>query len=296
MVKTWIKPKNKRMNASNTPGEDAFTHHTHINSSAGWWQLNVGEWWAYRDLFMILMLRDVRVRYKQTVLGVLWVILQPLTAAGVFSIIFGQFADLPSQGRPYALYVFAAMLPWNIVAGALQRGGVSLLGDARLISKVYFPRVIIPIASASAVLVDFVVAFAVGTLLTASYRIYPSWQWLCIPLMVGLAMTLTLGIALLVSALNVYYRDFMYALPFVIQVWMYASPIAYSADIVPAKFQTLYALNPMVGIINGFRWALLDSGDFPWRSIVSSAITSLVLFVVGLLVFQRIEDTFADVI
>ncbi len=284
------------MDTLNTTPDVPLSHHIRIRSTTSWLQLNWRELWAYRDLFWILMLRDIKVRYKQTLLGVIWVILQPLAAAGIFAVIFGNFADLPSEGVPYGLYVFAAMLPWNIFAGALQRSGVSLLGDARLISKVYFPRVIIPIASASAVLVDFVVAFCVGIALTASYGLYPTWQWLIIPLFLLMAMVLTLGVALFISALNVYYRDFMYALPFVIQVWMYASPIAYSMDIVPDRYRVIYGLNPMVGVINGFRWALLGLGDFPWASVGLSTLISLVLFLVGLVVFQRISDDFADVI
>ncbi|MCZ7554740.1 MAG: ABC transporter permease [Anaerolineales bacterium] len=267
-----------------------------IQPASGWFHLDLREIWAYRDLFLILMLRDVKIRYKQTALGVIWVILQPLTAALIFAVIFGQFAKLPSQGVPYTLYVFAAMLPWNIFSGALQRSGTSLISDSRLISKVYFPRIVIPMASSGAVLIDFAVAFVVGLGLMLAYGILPTWRLVAVPGLVLLTLLLTLGIGLLVSALNVYYRDFMYALPFVIQVWMYASPIAYSSAIVPDSVKAVYALNPLVGIIGGFRWALLDVGDFPWTSIALSVLVSMAFLVAGVVVFQRIEDSFADVI
>lgn len=267
-----------------------------IQPASGWFHLDLREIWAYRDLFLILMLRDVKIRYKQTALGVIWVILQPLTAALIFAVIFGQFAKLPSQGVPYTLYVFAAMLPWNIFSGALQRSGTSLISDSRLISKVYFPRIVIPMASSGAVLIDFAVAFVVGLGLMLAYGILPTWRLVAVPGLVLLTLLLTLGIGLLVSALNVYYRDFMYALPFVIQVWMYASPIAYSSAIVPDSVKAVYALNPLVGIIGGFRWALLDVGDFPWTSIALSVLVSMAFLAAGVVVFQRIEDSFADVI
>ncbi|MBN1565869.1 MAG: ABC transporter permease [Anaerolineae bacterium] len=272
------------------------SHHTHIQPASGWLNLNARELWAYRDLFWILMLRDVKVRYKQTLLGVVWVILQPLTAALIFAVIFGRFADLPSGDTPYMLYVFIAMLPWNIFSGALQRAGTSLISDSRLISKVYFPRIVIPIASSSAVLIDFCVAFIVGLFLMTGYGVYPTWRWLILPLCLILVLILTLGVALFFSALNVYYRDFMYALPFIIQVWMYASPIAYSTEIVPDSVRSFYALNPMAGIIDGFRWSLLGLDKFPTTSVGISVILTFVAFSVGLLVFQRIEDNFADVI
>lgn len=250
----------------------------------------------YRDLFLILMLRDVKIRYKQTALGVIWVILQPLAAAGIFAIIFGQFAKLPSEGVPYALYVFAAMLPWNLFSGALQRAGTGIISDARLISKVYFPRIVIPTANSCAVLVDFAVAFVLGIILMLAYGVTPTWRIILIPAFLLLALVLTIGVGLLFSGLNVYYRDFMYALPFVIQAWMYLSPIAYSTDIVPESVKAVYALNPMVGIIDGFRWSLLGFSAFPWTSLGLSVVTSFAFFILGTLVFQRIEDSFADVI
>ena len=278
------------------PPQPSTPHHIHIQPSSGWLNLDLRELWTYRDLFWILMLRDVKVRYKQTLLGVIWVILQPLTAALIFALIFGRFAKLPSGDTPYMLYVFVAMLPWNIFSGALQRAGTSLISDSRLISKVYFPRVVIPVASSSAVLLDFSVAFLVGILLMAGYDVYPTWRWMLLPVFLLLVLLLTLGIALFFSALNVYYRDFMYALPFVIQVWMYASPIAYSTEIVPDSVRPFYALNPMVGVIDGFRWVLLGLGDFPTTSVGISVILTFTVFSLGLVVFQRIEDNFADVI
>jgi lipopolysaccharide transport system permease protein len=278
------------------PTQASTSHHIHIRPSSGWFDLDLRELWTYRDLFWILMLRDVKVRYKQTLLGVIWVILQPLSAALIFALIFGRFAKLPSSEIPYMLYVYIAMLPWNIFSGALQRAGTSLISDSRLISKVYFPRIVIPIASSSAVLIDFCVAFIVGMILIVSYEVYPTWRWIALPAFLMLALLLTLGVALFFSALNVYYRDFMYALPFVIQVWMYASPIAYSTEIVPDSIRPFYAINPMVGVIDGFRWAMLDLGNFPTTSVGISVMLTLFIFGGGMLVFQRIENNFADVI
>ena len=204
-------------------------------------------------------MRDVKLRYKQTLLGVVWVILQPLIASLIFAIIFGRFAGLPSGDVPYLLFVFAGLLPWNLFAGALQRAGNSLVGDSRLISKVYFPRMAIPIASSSAVLVDFGVALAVmvGLLVLQGWAI--TWNIIALPFLLAILLLISIGVSLFISALNVYYRDFTYALPFLVQVWMYASPVVYSAELVPELAKPFYAINPLVGVIEGFRWALLGT-------------------------------------
>lgn len=270
--------------------------HTRIRPASGWFTLDLRELWAYRDLLAILMARDIKIRYKQTLLGVIWVILQPLVAALLFAVIFGKFANLPSGGVPYGLYVFAALLPWNLFSGALQRAGTSLISDSRLIAKVYFPRIVIPVASTGAVLVDFIVAWAVGIVLMLVYGLHPTWRMLLVPGFLVITLMLTVGVSLFVSALNVYYRDFMYALPFVIQVWMYASPVAYSVDIVPENVAHVYAINPLAGIIDGFRWALLDTAAFPWASVIVSLGISTLILAGGVVVFQRIEAHFADVI
>ena len=212
--------------------------HVEIKPARSWAALELSEMWRFRDLLVILMMRDVKLRYKQTALGVVWVILQPLVASLIFAVIFGRFAKLPSNGMPYLLFVFAGMLPWNLFAGALQRAGNSLVGDSKLISKVYFPRMVIPVASSAAVLVDFVRRAGGDVRACCCLRAWPlTLNMLALPFLLVLLLCISVGVSLFISALNVYYRDFMYALPFVIQVWMYASPVVYSADLIPELCQ-----------------------------------------------------------
>jgi lipopolysaccharide transport system permease protein len=270
--------------------------HIQIQPARGWAVLDLRELLQFRDLLLILMLRDVKLRYKQTALGIVWVVLQPLVASLIFAVIFGRFANLPSNGVPYLLFVFAGLLPWNLFAGALQRAGNSLIGDSRLISKVYFPRMTIPIASSAAVLVDFAVALVVMFALLFLNGWALTWNILALPLLVIMLLLISVGVSLFISALNVYYRDFMYALPFVVQVWMYASPVVYSGDLIPELVKPFYAINPLVGIIEGFRWALLGTGGFPAVPLLISLVIGVALFVAGGLVFQRVEQNFADVI
>lgn len=280
---------------TNTTPDSQLVHHR-ISPPTSWSDLSFTELWSFRDLFGILALRDIKLRYKQTALGVVWVILQPLLSSLIFAAVFGNLAKLPSDGAPYILFVFAAMLPWNLFAGSLQRAGNSLVGDARLISKVYFPRIIIPIASAAAVLLDFAVACVVMVVLGLLYGVTPQWTWLALVPLTALVFVVAVGASLFFSALNVYYRDFMYALPFVIQVWMYGSPLVYSTSLVPPGWQLLYHLNPMAGIIDGFRWALLGNGDFPATGLLMAILGAAAMFLVGVYVFQRVERSFADVI
>jgi lipopolysaccharide transport system permease protein len=241
-------------------------------------------------------MRDVKLRYKQTALGVTWVILQPLLSSFIFAVIFGSLAKLPSDGTPYMLFVFSGMLPWNLFSQGLQRAGNSMVADARLISKIYFPRLIIPVASASAVLIDFAVSCGVMVVLLVLYGFTPSLSWLAVLPLTALALLVAIGASLLFSALNVYYRDFMYALPFVIQTWMYASPLVYSTSLVPSKWQVIYGLNPMAGVIDGFRWALLGHREFPATGLAASVLVAVALALFGIWVFQRVERNFADVI
>jgi len=260
-------------------------------------ELDLREMWDFRDLFIILAVRDIKLRYKQTALGVIWVILQPLVASVLFAVIFERFVKLPSTGQvPYLLVVYAGMLPWNLFAGAVQRAGVSLIGDARLISKVYFPRMIVPIASSAAVLLDFVVALSVLFALLLIYHLPLTLNMLALPALLLLTLIVSIGISLVIAALNVYYRDFVYALPFIAQVWMYASPVVYETSVIPASWLPIYALNPLVGIIDGFRWSLIGVGAFPAFTLGMSLVVGIVLFVAGAFVFQRVEHSFADVI
>ena len=258
--------------------------------------LNLREIWEYRDLLLILADRDVKLRYKQTLLGVTWVILQPLATAIIFTVIFGNFARLPSDGLPYILFVFAGLLPWNLFSASLSRAGGSLVGSASLISKVYFPRVLVPLASVGAILIDFLVAFAVLVILMIFYRVTPSIRMLTLPFFLLLTLLTSMGVSLLISALSVYYRDFLFALPFVIQFWTYASPVAYAMSIVPEQWRWVFSLNPAVAFIEGFRWALLGSNGLTWGMVIISALSSIVFFIGGLVVFRRIERGFADVI
>jgi lipopolysaccharide transport system permease protein len=280
---------------SGTVPDSQLVHHR-ISPPTSWSDLSFTELWAFRDLFGILALRDIKLRYKQTAFGVAWVILQPLLSSLIFAAVFGSLAKLPSDGAPYIVFVFAAMLPWNLFAGSLQRAGNSLVGDARLISKVYFPRIIIPIASAAAVLLDFTVACVVMVAISVLYGVAPSWTWLAVAPLTALVFVMAIGASLFFSALNVYYRDFMYALPFVIQVWMYGSPLVYSTSLVPPEWQFLYHLNPMAGIIDGFRWALLGNREFPATGLLLAVLGAAAVFLVGVYVFQRVERSFADVI
>jgi lipopolysaccharide transport system permease protein len=270
--------------------------HFRIQRSSGWSALNVFELWKYRDLFRILALRDVKLRYKQTALGVSWVILQPLLTSGIFAVIFGTLADLPSGDTPYLLFAFAGTLPWTLFAQSLQRAGSSLVGSREMISKVYFPRMILPASSSIAVLVDFVVGLATIVILFMIYRVTLTWNLLAIPALVLVNLLISIGVSLWVSAFSVYYRDFIYALPFLIQAWMYASPVAYATSIVPEQWYTLYSLNPMVGVIEGFRWSLLGGTEFPLLPLGISVGMSLILFFSGAFIFRRIERSFADVI
>ena len=267
-----------------------------IVPARGWAAIDLGELWAFRDLLVLLAARDIKLRYKQTALGVIWVILQPLIAGLIFTVIFGRLAKLPSSGIPYLPFVFAGLLPWNLFAGALQRAGNSLVSDSRLISKVYFPRMAIPIASSAAVLVDFAVALVVMFGLLLFYGMPLTPKLLALPFFITLVLVISIGVSLFFSALNVYYRDFMYALPFLIQVWMYASPVVYSADLIPGPLKPLYAINPLVGVIDGFRWSLLGVGEFPTVSVLISLVFGLFLFFAGAMIFQRVERSFADVI
>ncbi len=267
-----------------------------IQPQRGYLGLNLREIWEYRDLLLILAGRDVKLRYKQTLLGVTWVILQPLATAIIFTVVFGNFARLPSDGLPYILFVFAGLLPWNLFSASLSRAGGSLVGSASLISKVYFPRVLVPLASVGAILIDFAVAAVVLVILMIFYGVAPSVRMLTVPLFLLLTLLTSMGVSLLISALSVYYRDFLFALPFVIQFWTYASPVAYAMSIVPEQWRWVFSLNPAVAFIEGFRWALLGSNGLTWDMIVISALSSIIFFIGGLVIFRRIERGFADVI
>ena len=267
-----------------------------ITPSKGWISLQLRELWHYRELLFFLTWRDVKVRYKQASLGVAWAVLQPLLTMVIFSVIFGQLAKLPSDGIPYPVFSYAGLLPWQLFAGSLQRAGTSLVGNANLLTKVYFPRLIIPLSAVGAGLVDFAIAFVVLLGLMLWYGIVPTWNMVWLLPLVLLALLTALAVGLWLSALNVQYRDVQHAIPFVIQAWMYASPVAYSAGLIPTgKWQIVYGLNPLAGVIQGFRWALLGASP-PGELMAVSVVMVVVLLVTGLFYFRRMERTFADVV
>jgi lipopolysaccharide transport system permease protein len=267
-----------------------------VEPTTGWAALNLRELWGYRDLLAILASRDVKLRYKQTALGVIWVVMQPLVAAAIFTVMFGRFAHLPSDGHPYIVFVFAGVVVWSYFAAILQRAGNSLISDSRLITKVYFPRLAIPLASTFSALLDLIVGLVVLAAMLTVFRIAPTWRVLTLPLFVLLAALAATGVSLWLSALNVRYRDFVHAMPFLLQVWMFASPVAYATTIVPEKWRVLYALNPAVAFIEGTRWAVLGSSSLTVPMVVVAVTVSTVVFLGGAFFFQRVERSFADAV
>lgn len=253
--------------------------------------------WRYRELFCFLVWRDILVRYKQTVVGVAWSVIRPLVTMVVFTVVFGMLAKLPPGDVPYPLLVFAAMLPWNFFSNALSEGSGSLLGNANLVTKVYFPRIIIPISSVIVALIDFAISLVIMAGIMLWYGYLPDWRVFLLPLFLLLACLPVAGAGLWFSALNVRYRDFRYVVPFILQLGLYVSPVGFSSSIVPEQWRLLYALNPMVGVIDGFRWALLRGGtELHWPGILLSTLLSLLLLFSGLWYFRKTERVLADVI
>jgi lipopolysaccharide transport system permease protein len=269
---------------------------TLIEPSRGWFNLELADLWRYRELLYFLTWRDIKVRYKQTALGAAWAVLQPLLTMVVFSIIFGRLAQLPSEGIPYPVFTFTALLPWQLFAFALNQSSASLVADQNLIKKIYFPRLIIPISSVMAGLLDFIIAFGVLLVLMFAFGIPLTPRLLAVPLMVLLALATAMAVGLWLSALNVKYRDVRYTLPFLTQVWLFATPIAYSSTLIPERWQLLYSLNPMTGVVEGFRWALLGKESAVGGMILVSTIMVVLLLVGGLIYFKRMEDEFADIV
>ncbi len=264
--------------------------------SRGWRSFDLKDLWLYRELFYFLAWRDIKVRYKQTVLGASWAILQPLLTMGLFSLLFGYFLNLPSGGTPYPVFIFTALLPWQLFAYALTHSSESLVADRNLITKVYFPRLIVPLSSVAAGLIDFGISFLLLMGLMLLYRIPVTPRIFTLPLFILLALASAMGVGLWFSALNVQYRDVRYTIPFLAQFWFFATPIAYSIEIVPEGWRWLYSLNPMTGVVEGFRWALLGTEYTVGPTVLVSAFVVVIVFIGGLIYFKRMEDRFADVI
>jgi lipopolysaccharide transport system permease protein len=260
-----------------------------------WVPVNFKELWEYRELLYFFTWRDVKLRYKQTGLGIAWAIIQPLFLMIVFSLFFGGLAQIPSDGVPYPLFSLAALLPWTLFAEGMTRSTISMVSNASIMTKVYFPRLIMPVASIMSPLVDFCFAFGILIIMMAYYGFVPTINVIFLPLLVIFAMMTSLSVGLWLSALNVKYRDFQYTVPFLIQIWMFASPVVYPASMVPQQLRFLYALNPMTGVIEGFRWALLGTNP-PTTMIFISLGVVIALLVTGVFYFRRMEQYFADIV
>jgi lipopolysaccharide transport system permease protein len=267
-----------------------------IQPPSGRGSLDVAALWEYRELLYFLVWRDVKVRYKQTFIGAGWAIFQPAMTMAIFTVIFGNLAKIPSDGLPYAVFAYTALLPWTYFSSALSRSGLGLVSNANLITKVYFPRLIIPLASVIAPAVDFFFAFLVLLGLMAWFGIVPTLGLLVLPLLFLFAMITALAIGLWLAPLNARYRDVGHTIPFLTQFWMFASPVVYPVSLIPESWRLLYSLNPMVGVIEGFRWALLGKGSPEFAPMLVSVVVVLVLLVGGIVFFRRMEQTLADVI
>ena len=280
-------------NPRSTVGEPEPT--IKIRAPKKWVPVDLHELWEYRELLYSFVARDVKIRYKQTVLGFLWAIIQPLFLMVVFTLFFGGLAKVPSDGIPYPLFSFAALIPWTLFAEGLTRSSTSMVSNAGIMTKVYFPRLIMPIAGILSPLVDFAIAFVILILMMAYYGFVPTIAIVLLLLFILLAIMTSLAVGLWLSALNVKYRDFQYTIPFLLQLWLFASPVVYPSSMLPEQFQLLYALNPMAGVIEGFRWALLGTTP-PGGMILISTGVVILLLIGGLFYFKRMEQYFADVV
>ena len=273
-----------------------------IRATSGWRAIDLAEFWRYRELLWFLTARDVKLRYKQTALGVAWAVIQPLFTMIVFSVLFGRFGKLPSGGVPYPLLTLTGLIPWQLFAYALTQASNSLVNEQRLISKVYFPRLIVPVASVLAGLIDLGIAMVllVGTMaaysLSGSYEVHLSWQLATLPFFVVFAIGAALAVGLWLAALNVQYRDIRYIVPFITQIWVFVTPVGYAAEIVPVRWRALYGLNPMAGVVEGFRWAILRTESPDWRMMGVSLFAVGALTVGALFYFRRVERAFADIV
>jgi lipopolysaccharide transport system permease protein len=268
----------------------------HIKPSHGWVSINLQELWEYRELLYFLTWRDVKIRYKQTILGASWAIIQPFFTMVVFSLFFGKLGKIPSDGVPYPIFAFAALVPWAFFSNSLTQSSNSLVSSANLLKKVYFPRLVSPISSILTGVVDFVLAFLVLLGMMVFYGLVPTMNIIWLPLLLLMVVLTSLGVGLWLSAMNVQFRDVKYTIPFLTQFWLFATPIAYPSSLLSEPWRTFYALNPMAGVVEGFRWALLGTDTAPGFMILVSGVIAVTLFLSGLLYFRRMEKTFADVV
>lgn len=275
---------------------EAASVRTVIQPSRGWVSLGLDELWRYRELLYFLVWRSIKVRYKQTVLGVTWAVIQPLMTMVVFTVVFGRLAKVPSDGLPYQLFAFAALVPWTLFTKGLSQSASSLVGNQALLTKIYLPRLALPIAAVLSGLVDFVLAFGILLAMQLAFGVVPTAGIVWLPLLLMLTLVTSLGVGLWLSALNVMFRDIRYTVPFLLQMWLFATPIAYPSSLVPEKWRLLYGLNPMAGVVDGFRWALLGADTRPGPMILVSAFAAFTLLVSGAYYFRRTEKIFADVV
>jgi lipopolysaccharide transport system permease protein len=267
-----------------------------IAPPTGWWEFPFKELWDYRELLYFIVWRDIKIRYKQTAIGAAWAVLQPFLTMLVFSLFFGKLAHVPSDGMPYPIFYYSALLPWMYFAAALQGATHTIVENQRVITKVYFPRIALPLAAVLGGLVDFGISFVMFIVMMIYYGIRPTASAMWFPAFLLLAVLTALGVGLWLSALNAIYRDVRYVMPFLVQFWMFASPVAYPSSLVPEKWRWLYGLNPMAGVIEGFRWALAGRGNPPGRMLIASAAAVILLLFGGIAYFQRMETTVADVV
>jgi lipopolysaccharide transport system permease protein len=275
----------------------AFTGEiTRITPPSGWFDLELKDLWESRELLYFFVWRDIKVRYKQTAIGAAWAVLQPFLTMVVFSLFFGKLAKIPSHGLPYPVFYYSALLPWTYFATSMQAATSTIVDNQRVITKIYFPRLLLPISAVLSGVVDFMISFVMLLGIMLYYRMLPTLAVVWLPAFLLLALLTALGVGLWLSALNAIYRDVRYVVPFLVQFWLFASPVAYPASLVPEKWRWLYGLNPMTGVIEGFRWALTGQGEPPDRMLAASTLAVLVLLVGGLIYFRRVETTMADVV
>lgn len=274
----------------------AFLRYRRIEPSSGWVPLKLGEFWAYRELLIFFVWRDIKVRYRQTVLGASWAIIQPLFTMVIFSLFFGRLAEVPSDGVPYPIFSYAALVPWTYFQNSVTLSSNSLVSSSNMLKKIYFPRLTMPTAAVLAGLLDFLLAFIVLLGMMLLFGIVPTVRILLLPLFLLLAMITAQGVGTWLSATNVLFRDVRYIIPFLLQAWLFITPVAYPSSLLEEPWRTLYAINPMVGVVEGFRWALLDTNTAPGPIIIVSAFVALFILISGTYYFRRMEKTFADVV